>query len=76
MFQGKKKVWLTQAEGEEKGLERVNKFPKTEKLQNETVERWNSKDRIFEWREHWAQATNAALEKAGREHLVLDRELH
>ena len=65
--QGKKKVWLTQAEGEVKGLERVNKFPKTEKLQNETLERWNSKDRIFEWRENWAQVTNAALEKAGKE---------
>lgn len=68
--QGKKKVWMTQTEGESAGLERVNKFPKTEKLQNETVERWNSKDRIFEWREHWAQAANAALENAGREERI------
>lgn len=66
----KKKVWMTQAEGEAAGLERVNKFPKTEKLQNETVERWNAKDRIFEWREHWAQAANVALEKAGREERI------
>lgn len=68
--QGKKKVWMTQSEGDAAGLERVNKFPKTEKLQNETVERWNSKDRIFEWREHWAQATNTALEKAGRDERI------
>lgn len=62
---GKKKVWLTQEEGNSRGLERVNKFPKTEKVMNETVERWNSKDRIYDWREHWSRDVNTALASIG-----------
>lgn len=62
---GKKKVWLTQNEGNARGLERVNKFPKTEKVMNETLERWNSKDRIFDWRERWSRDVNSALASIG-----------
>ena len=58
--EGKKKIWLTKAEGEGKGLERVNRTPKATKYgrQNPITENWNSKDRIFEWRNSWADVCN------------------
>lgn len=57
---GKKKVWLTAEEGKERELERVSRAPKSVPYgrKNETVEYWNSKDRIFEWRQHWEQVVN------------------
>ena len=57
---GKKKVWLTKSEAEEKGLARVNRTPKATKYgrQNPITESWNSKDRIFEWRNSWADICN------------------
>ena len=58
--EGKKKIWLTKAEGEGKGLERINRTPKATKYgrQNPITENWNSKDRIFEWRNSWADVCN------------------
>lgn len=57
---GKKKIWLTAQEGKERGLERVNRSPKTTPYgrKNKVVEYWNSKDRIFEWRQHWEKVVN------------------
>lgn len=58
--EGKKKVWLTADEGQERGLERVNRSPKTTPYgrKNEIIEYWDSKDRIFEWRQHWEKVVN------------------
>lgn len=56
----KKKVWLTAEEGQQRGLERANRSPKTTPYgrKNEIIEYWNSKDRIFEWRQHWEKVVN------------------
>lgn len=57
---GKKKIWLTARQGQELGLERVNRSPKTSRYgrSNEKLEYWNSKDRIYEWRKSWEQIVN------------------
>lgn len=57
---GKKKVWMTAEEGKTKDLERVNRSPKTSRYgrKNKVVEYWNSKDRIFEWRQSWETVVN------------------
>lgn len=57
---GKQKVWLTAEEGKARELERLSRSPKSSPYgrKNETVEYWNSKDRIFEWRQHWEQVVN------------------
>lgn len=59
-IEGKKKVWLTAEEGQERGLERVNRSPKTTPYgrKNEIIEYWDSKDRIFEWRQYWEKVVN------------------
>ncbi len=59
-YEGKKKIYYTPSEAEAKELERVNRTPKTTLYgrKNETVEYWNSKDRIFEWRQNWEKAVN------------------
>ena len=64
-YEGKQKVYYTPSEAEEKELERVNRTPKTTPYgrKNETVEYWNSKDRIFEWRQHWEKAVNDEFAK-------------
>lgn len=64
-YEGKQKVYYTPSEGEEKELERVNRTPKTTPYgrKNETVEYWNSKDRIFEWRKKWEKAVNVEFAK-------------
>ncbi len=38
----------------------MNRSPKTTPYgrKNETIEYWNSKDRIFEWRQHWEMVVN------------------
>lgn len=58
--EGKKTVWLTAEEGQEHGLERMNRSPKTTPYgrKNEIIEYWDSKDRIFEWRQHWEKVVN------------------
>lgn len=64
-YEGKRKVYYTPSEAEEKELERVNRTPKTTPYgrKNETVEYWNSKDRIFEWRQKWEKAVNDEFAK-------------
>ena len=64
-YEGKQKVYYTPSEAGEKELERVNRTPKTTPYgrKNETVEYWNSKDRIFEWRQHWEKAVNDEFAK-------------
>ncbi|MBQ9270238.1 MAG: MobA/MobL family protein [Oscillospiraceae bacterium] len=65
---GKKKVWMTTAEAEAHGYERVSKYPKSTKFgrQNPISERWNSEDQLVTWRAAWADAVNRSLEQAGR----------
>lgn len=57
---GKKKVWLTEEEGRRRELERVNRSPKTSPYgrKNKIVDYWNSKKRIFEWRQYWEKVVN------------------
>lgn len=64
-YEGKQKVYYTPSEAEEKELKRVNRTPKTTPYgrKNETVEYWNSKDRIFEWRQKWEKAVNDEFAK-------------
>lgn len=63
---GKKKVWLTDEEGKQRNLTRISKTPKQSKFgrQNPIVERWNSKERVFEWRDSWEFYCNRYLHKA------------
>ena len=65
---GKKKEYMTAAEGEARGLERASKYPKSTKYgrQNPISERWNSEEQLIAWRAAWADVVNAALERAGR----------
>lgn len=65
---GKKKEYMTTAEGEARGLERASKYPKSTKYgrQNPTPERWNSEEQLVAWRAAWADVVNSALERAGR----------
>lgn len=59
-YDGKKKVWLTAAEGEMRGLERVNRSPKTTPhgRPNEIVAQWNSKEQLRQWRKEWETIVN------------------
>lgn len=64
---GKKKVYMTASAAEEKGYERVSKYPKSTKYgrQNPIAERWNSEEQLVEWRKAWADVTNRYLEQYG-----------
>lgn len=55
-----KKIWLTAEEGELRELNRVNRSPKSSRYgrRNAITEYWNSKDRIFEWRQYWEKVVN------------------
>ena len=66
---GKKKVYMTASAAEEKGYERVSKYPKSTKYgrQNPIAERWNSEEQLVFWRKAWADVTNLHLERAGQE---------
>lgn len=68
----KKKVYLSQSEGEEKGYERVSKYPKSTKYgrQNPISERWNSEEQLVLWRKAWADISNRYLEQAGCEERI------
>lgn len=59
-YEGKRKIYYTPFEAKEKKLERVNRTPKTTPYgrKNKIVEYWNSKDRIFEWRQNWEKTVN------------------
>ena len=69
---GKKKVYMTASAAEEKGYERVSKYPKSTKYgrQNPIAERWNSEEQLVLWRVAWADVTNRHLETAGHEERI------
>ncbi len=60
---GKNRIWLPAEEGQARGLERVNRSPKTTPYgrKNEVIEYWNSKDRVLEWRQNWENIVNERL---------------
>ena len=64
---GNKIVWMTDEEGQGKGLKRVSRTPKQSKFgrQDLTVQFWNSKDRIYEWREGWELYCNTYFSEHG-----------
>ena len=64
---GKKKVYMTTADGEAQGLKRASKHPKstTYGRQNPIAEKWNSDEQLVLWRKAWADITNTHLERAG-----------
>ena len=64
-YEGRKKAYHTPSEAKEKDLKRVNRSPKTTPYgrKNEKVEQWNSKDRIFEWRQQWEKTVNDEFSK-------------
>lgn len=59
-WEGKRKIYYTATEAKKKDLERVNRTPKTTPYgrKNSKIEFWNSKDRIFEWRQAWEKVIN------------------
>ena len=69
---GKKKVYMTAPEAQEKNLIRASKNPKCTRYgrQNPISERWNSEEQLQAWREAWATAANQALEQSGREERI------
>ena len=64
---GKKKVYMTTADGETQGLKRASKHPKstTYGRQNPITERWNSESQLILWRSAWADIVNLHLERVG-----------
>ena len=64
-FVGKKKVYMTAAEGEDRKLKRASKYPKCTLYgrQNPIAERWNSDEQFVAWRAAWADAVNVVLEQ-------------
>ncbi len=64
-FVGKKKVYLTAAEGDDRHLKRASKYPKCTKFgrQNPIAERWNSEDFLQSCRAAWADVVNQQLER-------------
>ena len=69
---GKKKVYMTASAAEEKGYERVSKYPKSTKYgrQNPIAERWNSEEQLVLWRAAWADVTNRHLEQYGHDERI------
>lgn len=64
---GKKKVYMTTADGEAQGLKHASKHPKstTYGRQNPITERWNSESQLILWRSAWADIVNLHLERVG-----------
>lgn len=67
---GKKKIWLTKEEGEQLGLRRVNRDPKSISVENSVIARWNQKETLFDWRETWEVLCNEALRRNGFEERI------
>ena len=57
---GKKKIWKTRLEGAMEDLKPCGRSPKASRYgrQNPITEEWNSKERIYEWRNTWADMCN------------------
>ena len=66
-YYGKKKIFCTPSEAAVNGLKRVDRVPRTTPYgrKNPKTEFWNSKDRIFEWRQQWAHEVNLMLRDIG-----------
>ena len=66
------KEYLCMRHGEERGLVRVDKHPKSTRYgrQNPISERWNSEEQLAAWRAAWADVSNCCLERAGREERI------
>lgn len=64
---GKRKVYLPASVGNERGLKRIDRTPKTSRYgrKNPTVAYWNSEERIYEWRSSWENCVNAQFEAEG-----------
>ena len=64
---GKKKVYMTTADGEVQGLKRASKHPKSTAYgrQNPITERWNSEIQLILWRSAWADIVNLHLDHIG-----------
>ena len=69
---GKKKVYMTAAEGEAHGYERASKYAKSTKYgrQNPITARWNSDEQLQKWRVAWEDIVNHYLEHAGSEERI------
>ena len=65
-------VYMPPSEAEKHGYERANKHPKSTKFgrQNPIAERWNSEERLVEWRKAWADVTNRYLERYGHDERI------
>lgn len=59
-YEDGKKVYYTPSEAEQKGLERVNRTPRTTPYgrKNATVEEWNRKEKVDAWRLQWERVVN------------------
>ena len=73
----KKKIWLTDAEGRERGLKRINNSPKSTRYgrHNAKTERWNSKEQLLVWRKMWEETANEYLKSLGIEAQIDARSL-
>ncbi|SEK65295.1 MobA/MobL family protein [Butyrivibrio sp. ob235] len=72
---GKKKRWLTASEGEQFGLKRANRSPKTAPFGkvNPIIEEWNSLDTLKAWRKNWEIAANEAYKAYGLDERIDSR---
>ena len=66
---GKERLYLPPSVAQKKDFERVSKHPCSTKYgrQNAITARWNSEERLVEWRAAWAEHTNRYLERNGVE---------
>ena len=59
----KKKIYMTAADAQEKGYDRIDKHPKSSRYgrQNPISEQWNSDEQLCIWRANWADTVNEML---------------
>ena len=60
---GKKKIYMTASDAQEKGYDRIDKHPKSSRYgrQNPISEQWNSDEQLCIWRANWADTVNEML---------------
>ena len=60
---GKKKIYMTASDAQEKGYDRIDKHPKSSRYgrQNPIPEQWNSDEQLCIWRANWADTVNEML---------------